>query len=253
MKVKIEDWKIDLGQTPIENMFLNSYMLTAPGDAVKAYLYGYKIAFEKGEPQAPEDMAAELGISENELNDIWTYWEEMGLIGRRDDAILFYSLRQLYLGVDRREDYFAEPEALVKDAENPHTKMMIEQIESVLTVKLRPNQVAALLTALREYPIEKEVAVMSFTYAFHTLNTKDFDYALGVWRKWYIAGVRTMEQLESHLQKEKDKEKNKDKSGKGVKSTGFTTRGQGQERLSDEDVRALVEKKLKNQRKGRNQ
>jgi hypothetical protein len=48
MKFLLEDWKIDLGETPVENMFLNSYMPMAPGDAVKAYLFAYKIAYENG-------------------------------------------------------------------------------------------------------------------------------------------------------------------------------------------------------------
>lgn len=250
MKFKIEEWQIDLGQTPIENMFLNSYMLMAPGDAVKAYLYGYKIAYEKGAQPSNAQIAQDLQITELSLDEIWTYWEQMGLVKREEDGILFFSLRQLYLGVEKPEpDYFAEPKELVKESEDAETKMMIEQIESILKVKLRPNQVATLLTTLKDYPVDKEVAVMSFTYAFHTLETKDFDYALGVWRKWYIAGVRTMPDIEKHLEKEKAKEPTK--KPKGVKQTGFTTAGQGQDRLTDDELKALVEQKLKKQRRGR--
>lgn len=247
MKFRIDEWQIDLGQTPIENMFLNSYMLMAPGDAVKAYLYGYKIAFEKGEQLTAGQMARDLQITEEELDDIWTYWEQMGLIRRVDDRVLFLSLRQLYLGIEKKEpDYFAEPEELIHDAEEPETKMLIEQIEQLMTVKLRPNQVALLLQTLKEYPMDKEAGFMSFTYAFHTLKTRDFDYALGVWRKWYIAGVRTLADVEKHLEKEKNRA---EKKQKGVKETGFTTAGQMQDDLSDDEVNVLVKKKM--QKRGR--
>ncbi len=247
MKFQREDWTIDLGETPVENMFLNSYMLMAPGDAVKAYLFGYKIACEKSE--VPGDFADLLQVEEDRLAEIWQYWEGLGLIRRQEDGILFRSLRQMYLGVDP-PDYFAEPEALVKEAGDEDTAMMIEQIEAILTVQLRPNQAARLLTTLSEYPVDKEVGVMSFSYAFDTLKTRDFDYALGVWRKWYIAGVRTMDDLEKHLQKEKERSSTKEKK-KGPKENTFTTQGQGQDRLTEEEMKALIEQKLKKQRRGR--
>lgn len=250
MKFLREDWKIDLGETPVENMFLNSYMLMAPGDAVKAYLFAYKIAYEKsGNTPGEEELASVLQIEPQRLSEIWDYWEELGLIVRQKDTVRFRSLRQMYLGLEA-PDYYAEPEALVRDAQDTDTAMMIEQIESILTVRLRPNQAAQLLTALKEYPVDKEVGVMSFSYAFDTLKTRDFDYALGVWRKWYIAGVRTMDDLEKHLTKESERSRPKEKKT-GPKENTFTTQGQGQDRLTEEEMKALIDQKLKKQRKGR--
>ena len=248
MKFQREDWTIDLGETPVENMFLNSYMLMASGDAVKAYLLGYKCAYDKSEiPE--EDLCSVLQIPQDELDAIWDYWVSLGLIERKEDRILFRSLRQMYLGVEA-PDYYAQPQELVKEAKDEETAMMIEQIESILTVSLRPNQAAQLLSTLGEYPMDKEVGVMSFSYAFNDLKTRDFDYALGVWRKWYIAGVRTMDDLEKHLSREKERNRTKEKK-KQPKETSFTTKGQGQDRLTEEEMKALIERKLKKQRKGR--
>lgn len=271
MRFRLDDWKIDLGQTPIENMFLNLYMPQADGDAVKAYLYGYKCAWERDGEVDPDAIAQALGLSAQELETIWAYWERLGLVEVRDGEVLFFSLRQLYLGVEPVEefvaeppqptvaasepsakpDYEAEPKQLVEAAREPAVEQLITQIESIAEAKLRPNQVTKLLTQLRDYPVELAVVAMSFSYSFYTLQMRDFDYALGVWAKWYIAGVRTGEQLDAHLKKEAEKEeKRRNKTAKkGVRETGFSTKAQGQDRLSEDELQRLVAEKLKRQRK----
>ncbi len=253
MRFSLEHWHVDLGETPIENMFLNTYMLTAPGDYVKLYLYGYKQAFDKREPEPIEEVAKALQISTDEIEQAWNYWEQMGLVRRKDRQIVFLSLRQLYLGIEPEEvDYFAQPEQMIEDKEDENIKMMLEQVESILSVPLRPNQVTTLLEQLKDYPVGLDVIIMSFVYSFETLQTKDFDYALGVWRKWYIAGVRTGEDLEKHLQKEQDKQQEKEKrTTKKQKPTSFTTAGQGQDRMSEEEMNALIQDKLKRQKRSR--
>lgn len=270
MRFRLDDWKIDLGQTPIENMFLNLYMPQADGDAVKAYLYGYKCAWERDGEVDPDEIASVLGLSAQELETIWTYWEGLGLVEVRDGEVLFFSLRQLYLGVESageiaanappkiaapkpsaKPDYEAEPKQLVEAVQEPAVEQLITQIESIAEAKLRPNQVTKLLTQLRDYPVELAVVAMSFSYSFYTLQMRDFDYALGVWAKWYIAGVRTGEQLDAHLKKEAEKEeKRRHKTAKkGVRETGFSTKAQGQDRLSEDELQRLVAEKLKRQRK----
>ena len=39
MKFSIDDFKLDLGETPIENLFLDLMLPIADGDAIKVYLY----------------------------------------------------------------------------------------------------------------------------------------------------------------------------------------------------------------------
>lgn len=51
---------------------------------------------------------------------------------------------------------------------------------------------------------------MAFHYSFETLDKKDFHYALGVLRKWYLAHVYTVDDLTRYLaDKEAEKEKKK--------------------------------------------
>lgn len=256
MRYSIEQWKVDLGETPIENMFLNTYMLMAPGDCVKVYLYGYKQALDGREASSLEEDAKALQMTPEQVKDCWTFWEEMGLVRQEGDGIRFLSLRQLYLGIESDDphdvDYYNQPEEMLKASDDDDTKMMIEQIESILAVPLRPNQVATLLTQMKDYPVGQDVVVMSFVYAFETLETRDFDYALGVWRKWYIAGVRTGVDLEKHLDKEKEKkQKSQERQEKrAVKTTNFTTQGQGQDRMSEDEMNALIQSKLKRRKRG---
>lgn len=43
-----QEMQIDLGDTPIENIFINDYMPQADGTYVKVYLMGYNILVNSG-------------------------------------------------------------------------------------------------------------------------------------------------------------------------------------------------------------
>ena len=42
MNFEMQELKLDMGTTPFENMFLNTYLQMADGDAIKVYLLIYK-------------------------------------------------------------------------------------------------------------------------------------------------------------------------------------------------------------------
>ena len=70
----------------IENIFINEYMPAARGDYVKVFIYGCMYA-EHGLPMDNLTMAKQLGLSEKDVQDAWSYWEKMGAIKRRYDEL----------------------------------------------------------------------------------------------------------------------------------------------------------------------
>ena len=86
--------------TPVENMFIAEYMLRAPGDFVKVYIYALMLCYHKSERMSLTTMAKDLGMTEEEVERAFKYWSREGLcrqVGDNPVAYKLYNLKQLTL------------------------------------------------------------------------------------------------------------------------------------------------------------
>ena len=65
--------------TPVENMFINEYMNSAPGDYVKVYLFALMYA-GLGTDLTNADVARHLNMEPEDVLKAWTYWEKQNVI-----------------------------------------------------------------------------------------------------------------------------------------------------------------------------
>jgi hypothetical protein len=67
--------------TPVENIFISEYMLGAPGDFVKVYLYGLMQCHYPAINNATlSSFASALGLDETHVRDAFRYWQRRGLL-----------------------------------------------------------------------------------------------------------------------------------------------------------------------------
>lgn len=98
--------------TPVENLFLQEFMLGAPGDYVKVYLYGLMQAHYPA--LAEKDLnrfAASLGLERGELDKALDYWQKRGLLQwEADRGLRFVNVRSAVFGnrMAANEDGFYE-------------------------------------------------------------------------------------------------------------------------------------------------
>ncbi len=101
--------------TPVDNQFILEYLPNATGDAVRVYLYGLMQCYHPQHTMTIEQMARELGLSEDSILTAYRHWERKGLVRRIADkppVFRYVSLKQLSLmggavAVDERYDAFA--------------------------------------------------------------------------------------------------------------------------------------------------
>ena len=79
-KEKVKDFY--LLSTDVENIFLSEYMPTAPGDYVKVFLYGLLYSQNNVEINNRQ-FASQLQMSEKQVEDAWSYWEQLGIVSRK--------------------------------------------------------------------------------------------------------------------------------------------------------------------------
>ncbi len=86
--------------TPVENLFIQEYMLRADGEFVKVYLYGLMKCYHPEESASLKTIARDLGMEESRVEGAFAYWERLGLVRRVSDsppAYAYQNLKQIEL------------------------------------------------------------------------------------------------------------------------------------------------------------
>lgn len=104
MSFKFDLSKVDFRTTPVENMFLDTYLGSAPGDAIKIYLYGWRACYGKSEGSfSLDEFGQALSLSDEELQEGLQFWIDAGLVTiveeNQGHTIYFRSLILLWAGL----------------------------------------------------------------------------------------------------------------------------------------------------------
>ncbi len=216
-----ETTDIDLGNTSIENIFINDFMPMANGTYVKVYLLGYKYASENNQKLQinNESIARQLNIPLVDVLNAWDFWESKNIIKKHyNDTtdtnydIEFLNLKQLYINniikpsltnpsaaSTHKESYVCTVEDLV-DAKNiPSINDMFNKISTIISRPLVPNESKKILEWIQNYNMGTNVIVEAYKYAKKKKNKKNVNYINGIIRNWYDEGITNMKSLESYL------------------------------------------------------
>ena len=79
--------------TPVDNMFITEYMLRAPGDYVKVYIYALMLCAHPSERMSNASMAKDLDMTEEDVVRAFKYWARCGLARQIADNPPAYALR----------------------------------------------------------------------------------------------------------------------------------------------------------------
>lgn len=213
----LQELQIDLGDTPIENIFINDYMPQADGTYVKVYLMGYKCAKDK-QGFNNETLAKNLKVPLTDVLNAWNYWEEEGIIIKHqtdDDynyIVEFVNLKQFY--VDnvykhirnvKDKDKHGDTDKLISQARNPEIKTMMEEIEDMLARPLKINEKQKILSWLSKYKMNPFIMSQAFSYCVNNKKVKRFTYIESVVAAWYDEGVRDLDTMVEYLEKRNDR------------------------------------------------
>lgn len=219
MNFTIETTDMDLGDTPIENIFINDYMPMANGTYVKVYLLGYKYAHDKDSniDVTNNTIAKHLDIPLTDVLNAWGFWEDKGIIEKlsehKDDKfdykIKFLNLKQLYIKNNykimntgeetKAKSYTCSVKDLV-DANNiPAINEMFNSIDYIMRRQLVPNEKQKILEWVHNYNMNPDIIEKAFFYSVETKGKRNIGYINGIIRNWYDKGITNMEVLTEHF------------------------------------------------------
>lgn len=215
---------IDLGDTSIENIFINDFMPMANGTYVKVYLLGYKYASDRDSSLSVDHhtIAKHLGIPLSDVLEAWDFWEKKGIIYKypfegedpHQYRVEFISLKQLYIDNNYKPVNIAEsseetasgtytcsPEDLIEANKVPEIKDMFYHINQLVRRSLVPNEMMDILEWIYNYNMDPDLVVRAFMYCVQQKKVKNVKYVGAVIRNWYDNGITSVQKLDEHLSK----------------------------------------------------
>ena len=227
MSFFIETPDIDLGDTPIENIFINDFMPMADGTYVKVYLLGFKYAKDDDEKLSlsNEVIARNLNIPLSDVLNAWKFCLSKGIIKKHekdnddqwDYSIEFLNLKQLYIknnyqpinGMQdnsiKNSTYTCTPEDLLEANQSKSINEMFTSIDYIARRTLVPNEKRKILDWVYNYNMGTDVIVKAFFYSIEKRGKRNLSYIEGILRNWYDAGITNIESLQEYFKTHDEK------------------------------------------------
>ncbi|MBZ2175417.1 DnaD domain protein [Schnuerera sp. xch1] len=225
MNFIIQTTDIDLGDTPIENIFINDFMPMANGTYVKVYLLGYKYAHDKDDSIIVDNktISKHLNIPLTDVLGAWDFWESKGIIEKKYDdednkfnyKIKFLNLKQLYIKnnfkpFDTKDESATKPytcsvEDLVDANQIPAINRMFNNIDYIMRRQLVPNEKQKILEWIYNYNMNPDIIEKAFFYGIEKKGKRNFNYIGGIIRNWYDQGITNVEALQEYLKANDEK------------------------------------------------
>ena len=260
MRLEIEQNIIDLGTTPIENMFINTYLSFANDVQIKVYLYALSVAYCEKQEISNANIAVEMKLTEGQVVDAWQYWIDQGLVEQSGDKYIFKSVRTQYLQSmygtnDHKGNSFSkssfEKEQMQKEEiynnspESIESRELIENIEEFISQgqdiprKLNPREIKKVLETMNDFGVSCDFISYAYMMASNIRGVKAVDQIMATIRNWMIDGATNIEKLEKYLEQKENKEKENKSEIKNNKSQAKKVS------LADKDDRMSKEERLK--------
>lgn len=214
MSFALETTDMDLGDTPIENIFINDYMPMANGTYVKVYLLGYKYAYDRDVKIEVNNatIAKHLDIPLDDVLRAWDFWENKGIIEKlpidSDDRVnykvKFLNLKQLYIknniGLFSQEKERIIPpryttEDLIDANKVPAINNMFNAIDDIMRRQTVPMEKQKILSWITDYNMNPDVIEKAFLYGVERRGIRKLNYIEAIVRSWYDEGLTNMEAI----------------------------------------------------------
>jgi DnaD/phage-associated family protein len=221
MSFILETTEMDLGDTPIENIFINDYMPMANGTYVKVYLLGFKYAHDKDEKLEVTNntIAKHLDIPLEDVLRAWDFWEEKGIIEKKGDdkvnyKVKFLNLKQLYIKnnynmfnqkEEPKKDLRYSTQDLIEANQMPIINNMFNQIDYIMRRQTTPSEKKMILEWIHDYNMNPDVIEKAFFYAVEQKGIRKINYVEAIIRNWYDEGLTNIDAVIENFRKSDEK------------------------------------------------
>jgi DnaD/phage-associated family protein len=178
-------------KTEVDNIFINDFLPYAPENAVKVYLYGlYKCNNASSYDNTLESFSKVLKLSEEEILDIYEFWENEGLI----QILRTVPIEIRYMPIKN----------IVNNTKKFNTSKYgdfnLKAQEIIEGRMISPNEYSEYYDTIETFHIEPEALLMIMKYCVNLKGPNvGYNYILTVAKNWAYDNVRTVADVEDRL------------------------------------------------------
>ena len=191
--------------TAVENMFINEYMKSAPGEYVKVYLFALMYA-GLGASLTHGDVARHLNMDVEDVLKAWTYWEKQGVVRKHmkgsesgfDYDVEFVMLKEQLYGTKGTPQ--SQVQSIGNMMEDPLVKDMITSIEQSSGRVYSSSEIQKILSWIDEYQVLPETITYAFAYA-RKQKKNSLKYVAALVQDWGSQGFADVASVEEYLGK----------------------------------------------------
>lgn len=178
-------------RTEVDNIFINDFLPYAPENAIKVYLYGlYKCNNANAYDNSLESFSKVLNLSEEEILEIYHYWENEGLVQVLNSVpieIRYMPLKNVILNTKKYKT----------SKYGDFNQKAQEIIEGRM---ISPNEYSEYYDAIETLHLEPEALLMIIKYCVNLKGINiGYSYILTVAKNWAYDNVRTVSDVEDRL------------------------------------------------------
>ena len=177
-------------KTEVDNIFINDFLPYAPENAVKVYLYGLYKCSSSSYDNTIESFSKVLKIPEDEILEIYRFWEAEGLVQVINSIPVEIRYMPLKNVVNNTKKYNVSKYGNFSDKAQ-------EIIEGRM---ISPNEYSEYFDTIETFHIEPEAMLMIMKYCVNTKGGNvGYPYIIAVAKNWAYDGVRTVSDVEERL------------------------------------------------------
>lgn len=194
----IEDPILDIGETAIENIFINNYMRLANETQLKVYIYGNYLAKTRNRTASDIYISKELGIDLEDVEKAWKFWEEKALVKIESGNVIFNSLRELYIQSNYSQK--TETKVGVGNEDILRQKSVVEMFksaESMMNTAISVDERLRYIKMMEKYSYGTEflLKAIEITYVERPPEKPGRSYVDGILKRWRSLGIDSMKEV----------------------------------------------------------
>ena len=201
MKLEQNELLPMFSNTTIPDIFFTQYLPEANGDFIKVYLYILFLSKYDKDIKI-NDLCKKLGLSLKVIQDAMKYWEEQGVITKKNTGFVFNNLQELELHHLYKPKAALSAEQIQKSAESQKRAKTIEYINNKFFSGLMPTTwYPDIELWFKKYNFDDEVMIALFEYCFDK-SALHRNYMQAVADAWSKNNIKTFNDLDQYYEKQ---------------------------------------------------
>lgn len=201
MKLEQTDMPLLFSNTNIPDVFFTEYLSQASGDYIKVYLFMVFLSKYNKDIKI-NDLSKKLSLPFNVIQDAVKYWEDLGIITKKNTGYIINNLQELELHKLYKPKVALSSSDIEKNMQSKSRAKAIENINaSFFQGMMSPSWYSDIDLWFKKYSFDEQVMIALFRYCFEK-SALHRNYVQVVADAWFKNNIKTFNDLDDYFQKQ---------------------------------------------------